>query len=193
MFFDAVILFERSLTWATALADKGMRVATYDILPPLIAPPPGVYPVQADFRAAPAARIILAFPPCTHLSAVGATHWLAKAAAGKTLDALAVLAQAAERVYSAKHGLIENPTGLARRLLGPPSTIVHPAYYALTPHELKSKRTCLWLHNWPQPMCRYTDPTRQLFMSWAASHCQITRSQSWPGMAAAYSEVLHES
>ena len=83
--------------------------------------------------------------------------------------------------------LIENPAGLATRLLGPPTMIVQPWMYATGPHEARCKRTLLWLRNWPPPLQTWSHaqaPRR--FMSWAPGRCQATRSQSWPGMAAAF-------
>lgn len=189
----ALVLCERSLTWATAFANAGYSVDVYDLLPPLIDPPAHVTFHQQDARSASSAEYsaVAAFPPCTHLSAAGAVYWPAKAAKGQVLDAAALFLSIATIAFSAPRCIIENPRGLAFRILGRPSLIVHPHMYALTPAENRCKRTAIWLNNWPPPMQTWSDSDRpRKFMSWAAGRCQVTRSQSWPGMAAAFVGAL---
>ena len=186
---QALVLCERSLTWSGALTRAGFHVDTFDLLPPLTAVPAGVTFHLQDARDArtDCYQVAIAFPPCTHLSQAGARSWPAKAAAGQILDAAAFALDVAEIVAAAPIWLIENPLGLMSRLLGPPSLVVHPWMYAEAPNENRCKRTCLWLHHWPPPLQIWSDASHPIrFMDWAPMHSQVIRSQSWPGMAAAF-------
>jgi len=189
----ALVLCERSLIWSKALLLAGYRVTTYDLLPPLAPVPAGVDFRQEDALSANPAgcQVCIAFPPCTDLSAAGAVFWPTKASAGTSLAAAALLLAIADKVYQAPRGLIENPRGLAFRLLGRPSLVVDPWMYALTGAENRRKRTAIWLHNWPPPLQVFSDATAPArFMSWASGRCQTTRARSWPGMAAAFVAAL---
>lgn len=88
--------------------------------------------------------LMIAFPPCTHLSSSEAVYWPAKQKDGRQQQAI-------ELVYALKdapinHIAIENPVGILSRLWRKPDQIIHPYYFG-TP-ELK--KTCLWLKNLPK-------------------------------------------
>ena len=87
--------------------------------------------------------LIIAFPPCNHLSSVGARHWAQKEADGRqrrAIEFVKMLADApAERIA------IENPTGILTRAWRAPDQIFHPYMFG----EPWFKRTCLWLKNLP--------------------------------------------
>lgn len=189
----AIVLCERSLTWSAALAAAGFQVDCWDILPPLNPVPEFVTFHQDDARQAAGfpAAVAVAFPPCTHLSAAGALYWTQKAADGRTLQAAALLLAVAAIALAARHSLIENPAGLARRLLGDPTLIVDPWMYAAAPAENRRKRTLIWTRNWPPPFQVWSDSTApRRFMDWAPGRSNTTRSQGWPGMAAAFIGAL---
>mgnify|MGYP005818369715 CR=1 FL=1 len=83
--------------------------------------------------------MIIAFPPCTHLSAAGAPSWKQKQADGRQQAAL-------DFVYKIRDAdceliAIENPTGKLNSDWRKPDQIIHPFHFG----DPYMKRTCLWL------------------------------------------------
>lgn len=135
--------------------------------------------------------VVCAFPPCTDLSAAGAHLWKKK----DVYPGLAFLLGCARAATSASiGGLIENPVGLARRVLGMPDAKVHPWQFAEDASEHKQKRTCFWMYGqWAPPfMVGYagynSKPTP--FDKWSAFQGSGVRSKSWEGMASVFVSQL---
>lgn len=88
--------------------------------------------------------LLIAHPPCTHLSVSGALHFDAKRLDGRQYAAVSffmLLARArVERVA------IENPVCIMSSLWRKPDQVVQPYHYG---HDA-SKATCLWLKNVPR-------------------------------------------
>lgn len=87
--------------------------------------------------------MIIAFPPCQHLSAVGARYWGEKMADGRLLEAVEFVKLIAES--DCPRIVIENPTGILSRMWREPDQIIHPYMFG----EPWMKRTCLWLKGVP--------------------------------------------
>lgn len=90
--------------------------------------------------------LVIAHPPCTHLSASGALHWKAKRADGRQAEAIAFLLairDACEAIGCAY--AIENPVGIMSKTWRRPDQIIQPYHFG---HDA-SKKTCLWLHKLP--------------------------------------------
>jgi site-specific DNA-cytosine methylase len=89
--------------------------------------------------------VLIAFPPCTYLSASG-LHWNGRreGRAEKTEAALqfvrALMAAPVKRIA------IENPVGCISSRIRPADQTIQPYQFG---HDA-SKRTCLWLHNLPR-------------------------------------------
>ena len=87
--------------------------------------------------------IMIAFPPCTDLSVIGAAQWRAKQADGRQAAALAfvceLMAAPIPRIA------IENPVGRISTAIRKPDQIIHPWQFG----EPWMKRTCLWLSGLP--------------------------------------------
>lgn len=83
--------------------------------------------------------MIIAFPPCTHLSSAGAAYWAEKEADGRQRRAIQFVKMLAEA--DADKIVIENPAGILTRAWRPPDQIIHPYMFG----EPWFKRTCLWL------------------------------------------------
>lgn len=83
--------------------------------------------------------MIIAFPPCTHLSNAGAAYWKEKQADGRQQKAIAFFMSfvncECERVA------IENPIGIMSNQYRKPDQIIQPWMFG----DMASKRTCLWL------------------------------------------------
>ena len=87
--------------------------------------------------------MVIAFPPCTHLSSSGALYWPQKQKDGRQQAALDFVMMLAN--CSAPHIAIENPVGILSRLWRKPDQIIEP-YHHGDPYR---KKTCLWLKNLP--------------------------------------------
>lgn len=90
--------------------------------------------------------LIIAHPPCTHLSASGARWWPAKRASGEQQAALAfVRAIVRACIASGARWAVENPIGILSAQFRPPDQIIQPHQFG---HDA-SKATCLWLGRLP--------------------------------------------
>lgn len=107
--------------------------------------------------------MIIAFPPCTHLSAAGAPSWKQKQADGRQQEAFEFV----NKIYNSNCNkiAIENPTGILSTLLRKPDQIINPFQFG----EPFKKRTCPWLKNLPpllptnivEPKYHYTSNSTQ--------------------------------
>lgn len=146
--------------------------------------------------------MIIAFPPCTHLSAAGAPGWKKKQEDGRqqaAIDFVMAIANAGCEMIA-----IENPTGKLNTSWRKPDQIVNPFQFG----DPFKKRTCLWLKGLPkledtnlvEPEYHYTsnstrggllkDGTRKksnlpIFKAWDSAK---ERSKTFPGIAKAMAE-----
>jgi len=143
--------------------------------------------------------MIIAFPPCTHLSGAGAPSWKQKQADGRQQAAIDFVYQ----IRDANCNLIaiENPTGKLNTTWRKPDQIINPFQFG----DRFKKRTCLWLKGLPklkdtnlvEPKYHYTsnstrggklkDGTRKkselpIFKAWTSAK---NRSKTFKGIAKA--------
>lgn len=86
--------------------------------------------------------LMIAFPPCTHLSGAGAPSWKIKQSDGRQQSAIDFV----KRIWDVPIKLcIENPTGILNTSWKKPSQIINPFQFG----EPFKKRTCLWLKGLP--------------------------------------------
>ena len=86
--------------------------------------------------------LMIAFPPCTHLSKAGGWGWKYKKQLQKeAFEFIRMLADAP--IYRI---CIENPVGWLNTHWRPPDQIIHPYYFG----DPYLKETCLWLKNIPK-------------------------------------------
>ena len=90
--------------------------------------------------------IVIAHPPCTHLSSSGARWWKEKQADGRQQDAVEFFCHIAalSRMHAQAYA-IENPIGLMSSVFRKPDQIIQPWQFG----HGETKATCLWLHNLP--------------------------------------------
>lgn len=190
-FLDVLVACERSGIWADAFAAWGCSVTQVDLaLPPGLHCRNNVHVAGADVR--PYLRetwdIVVAFPPCTDIAKAGAHLWK------DVYPSLQLLLACAECACRAKiGGLVENPAGLAKRVLGDPQVRCDPWEWATEPHENKKKYTCLWTWNWPEPMRVWSgSASARSFIDLvpAGGKQAEIRSQGWQGMANAFVRAL---
>jgi hypothetical protein len=187
----ALVLCEVSGIWSGLLNAAGFDVLQVDLGCSPGRRSPGWKAHRWNVLDVPPADwdVVVAFPPCTTFANVGAMHW-------KTRDqypALQVLTHCARLCAGARiAGLLENPRGLVSRILGAPSMEVNPWEWAAAYRERYSKRTDLWLWNWPPPMSIWSGDPKAATRSWVRNqpggrpNNQARRSIGWEGMAAAF-------
>ena len=146
--------------------------------------------------------MIIAFPPCTHLSGAGAPSWKEKQADGRQQAAIDFVME----IYNSdcEKISIENPTGILNSKWRKPDQIINPFQFG-DPYK---KRTCLWLKGIPpllhtdivEPTAHWTsnstrggklkDGTRRksklpIRKAWCSAK---ERSKTFPGIARAMAE-----
>lgn len=126
---------------------------------------------------------ILAFPPCTYMTKVGAPRMRVKGVLQQERFEKAMEAKAFfMEFYNADcpRICIENPTPMAIVGLPPCSQVIQPYMFG----DPYSKRTCLWLKGFPCLMA--TDYLMEGVTSWiSCANNQRLRSRTFPGVAAA--------
>ena len=88
--------------------------------------------------------LIVAFPPCTHLSSSGARWWKAKQADGRQQEAIDFFMSIADQ--DCQKIAIENPIGIMSTAWRKPDQIIQPWQFG----HPESKSTCLWLKGLPK-------------------------------------------
>lgn len=87
--------------------------------------------------------MMVAFPPCTDLSVINASHWTQKQADGRQEWALNFIRRLMDApIYRIA---IENPVGRISTAIRKPDQIIQPYWFG---HPWR-KRTCLWLKHLP--------------------------------------------
>ena len=87
--------------------------------------------------------LMIAHPPCTHLSVSGARHFADKTQDGRQQSAIAFFMRLAKAEIPKI--AIENPVGVMSSFWRKPEQIVQPWQYG----HGETKATCLWLKNLP--------------------------------------------
>lgn len=90
--------------------------------------------------------LVIAFPPCTHLSRSGARWWPEKIADGRQQAAISVFMAAVNA--NAPRVAVENPRGIMSRRYRQPDQVIQPWEFG----HGEVKATCLWLKGLPPLM-----------------------------------------
>jgi hypothetical protein len=86
---------------------------------------------------------LIAFPPCTHLSVIGAAQWEAKQSDGRQQQSLGFVRALMSAPVA--HIAVENPVGRISTAIRRPDQIIQPWQFG----DPWTKRTCLWLKDLP--------------------------------------------
>lgn len=136
-----LVACEFSGTVRDAFAARGHDAWSCDLLP---SEKPGNH-IQGDVLDVLASDwdLVIAHPPCTHLSVSGAQWWKEKQADGRQQAGADFF-----RLFTTLtcRWAIENPVGAMSRLYRKPDQIIHPYHFG----HPASKATCLWLNNLPK-------------------------------------------
>lgn len=89
--------------------------------------------------------LMIAHPPCTHLSVSCSRLWDEKRMDGRQQSAGAFFMMLIRRAAHIPRWAIENPVGHMSSVYRKPDQIIQPYEFG----EDASKKTCLWLHNLP--------------------------------------------
>jgi hypothetical protein len=125
-----------------AFTGLGHDAVSCDLLP---SDTPGAH-MQCDVREALQLRwdLVVAFPPCTHLSKVGARYWSQWQASGQQEQALRLVRDLLD--CDAPRVCVENPVGRISTAIRRPDQIIQPYEHG----DPWQKATCLWLRNLPK-------------------------------------------
>lgn len=134
-----LIACEESQVVTKAFRDKGHEAYSCDILPTS-----GDYPEwHRQGNVMPMLSedwdMVIAFPPCTHLSSSGARWWPEKQRDGRQARAINFFKMF---TYLSCPWAIENPIGLMSTEYRKPDQIIQPWQYG----HGETKATCLWLN-----------------------------------------------
>jgi site-specific DNA-cytosine methylase len=141
--------------------------------------------------------MVIAFPPCTHLSYAGAQHFKKKRQDGRQQNAVNFV----KNIWLSpiKKICIENPRGHLFQAMRQPDQIINPWQFG---HEAQ-KTTCLWLKGLPKliptkivdkgEFHEYISKTtgkikRQplwFYKCWGKKNCDLMRSKTFDGIAEA--------
>lgn len=130
--------------------------------------------------------LIIAHPPCTYLTAVGAPHFRSDPNRVQLQEQARDFFMFFYNFTGCRHICIENPRPLKSSQLPPWSQVVQPYDFG----DNWSKQTCLWLIGLPYlfPFVMETN-RRSAAPSWVASHSgSKARSKFFPGIARAMAE-----
>lgn len=89
--------------------------------------------------------LMIAHPPCTHLSVSGARHFADKRMDGRQQAAMAFVMRLVRRSSHIPRTAIENPVSVISSLYRKPDQVVQPWMFG----HGETKATCLWLRGLP--------------------------------------------
>ena len=122
--------------------------------------------------------LLIAFPPCTHLSVSGA-RWFSE----KSKEQFAALRFVADLLDADVPRIaLENPIGIISRFIRKPDQIVQPWQFG----HGETKATCLWLKNLPQ-----LEPTNIVIGREARVHREPPGPERWKNRSRTLPGIAH--
>ena len=182
---------------------QGHDAVSLDLLPTSSPGPHRQEPLTAEILAE-SWNLIVAFPPCTDLSAIGASTWKRKQADGSQQAAYEFVRSIYDSGVSKV--CIENPAGWMNTHWRKPDQIVNPWNFG----DPFKKRTCLWLKGLPKLKIEFetipdevdywvtgqrrSSGANKAFVQGEKTHYKATnkafhRSKTFPGIARAMAEA----
>lgn len=125
--------------------------------------------------------MLLAFPPCTHLSVSGARYFAEKRADGRQQAAIEFFMSFANA--DCPRIAIENPVGIMSTVYRKPDQIIQPWMFG----HGEQKKTCLWLKGLPklEPTNIVEGREQRVWKMPPSEDRAKLRSKTYPGVAAA--------
>jgi site-specific DNA-cytosine methylase len=179
-----LVAFEFSGVVRQAFRDRGHDAYSLDLLP---AEDEDRHHFECDITQCPPEflaswDLLLAFPPCTHLTVSGARWWPQKQAEqAKALELVSWL-----MTIPVPHMAIENPIGKISTAIRKPDQIIQPWQFG----HGETKATCLWLMGLPklQPTNIVEGRVPRVHHASPGPDRWKERSRTLPGIAAAMAE-----
>lgn len=181
---NILVACEESQAVTIELRNLGHLAFSCDILPCSGGHPE--WHVQAD--VVPLLQIkwdmVIAFPPCTHLSVSGARWFEEKRRDGRQAQAIDFFMQFTE--LDCPKVAIENPIGIMSKLWRKPDQIIQPWQFG----HGETKATCLWLKGLPLlvPTCIVEGREARIHRMPPGDRRSELRSKTYPGIAKAIAE-----
>lgn len=124
--------------------------------------------------------LVIAFPPCTHLSVSGARWFKNKIEDGRQAEAITLFNRFA---YREGKWAIENPVGIMSTKYRKPDQIIQPWQFG----HGEQKATCLWLNGLPklQPTNVVEGREQRIWKMAPSADRAKNRSKTFPGIARA--------
>lgn len=145
---------------------------------------------DGHYHAVPQWDLIIAHPPCTYLTKLGAKHLIHHTPQGDIInqERLTLMERAAEFFYlcldaKAHYVAVENPIPMKRAGLPRPSCYLHPSWFGVK----YTKKTLFWLRNlppvmpeiiYPNPKC-YVNASRGKYRSRTFPQVAIALARQW--------------
>lgn len=128
--------------------------------------------------------LLIAHPPCTHLSVSGARHFEEKRLDGRQQASASFFLNLARA--SIQHVAIENPVCVMSSLWRKPDQVIQPWQFG----HGETKATCLWLKNLPplKPTAVVEGREQRIHKMPPSPDRWKERSKTFPGIAAAMAE-----
>ena len=117
--------------------------------------------------------LIIAHPPCTHLSSSG--QWAYKKGKDISLKYEAIKFFMEFVNADCEKIAIENPVGVMSTEYKKPSQIIQPWQFG----HLAEKQTCLWLKGLPNLIPAITEKPEMEYFNWVDKHGNKKRMQKW--------------
>lgn len=128
--------------------------------------------------------MIIAFPPCTHLTITG-NRWFNVDRYGQAATQRLQLREEASEFFMSfvradcPRIAIENPVGVMSTRYRKPDQIIQPWQYALTDEEKTEKTTCLWTKGLPQLVPLPTNKPEIVYHEWVTPDGRQKRQTLW--------------
>jgi hypothetical protein len=185
-----LVACEMSARVRDAFRMRGHDAWSVDVLPTLGDPRWHIQGDALEVLAQPW-DLLIAFPPCTHLSKAGARHWKVKVRDGRQ-DAGAAFFLEFAWAFHIPMRCVENPAGVMTRYLRAPDQYIEPYWFG----DPWRKQTGLWLWGLPPlvPTCEvepagYWVPGRHARASGLfVNELKSNRSMTFHGVACAMAE-----
>lgn len=186
MKIDVLIGCEESGVVTEAFRKRGINAWSCDLLPTSGRLP--MFHIQDDVLKVisehPEIRMLIAFPPCTHLAVSGAKHFEQKRKDGRQqqgIDFFMALVNLHIEMIC-----IENPVGIMSTLYRKPDQIIQPWQFG----HGETKATCLWLYGLPklQPTKIVEGREQKIWKMSPGPERAKLRSKTYSGIAHAFAD-----
>jgi len=183
---NVLIACEESQEVCKAFREKGHGAYSCDLLPAAGGHPEWhlKYDITSVLYRVEKVDLIIAFPPCTHLSVSGARWFEEKRKDGRQQEAIDFFMMFVN--YHCAKIAIENPIGIMSTVYKKPDQIIQPWQFG----HGETKASCLWLKGLPKlkPTNIVEGREQRIWKMGPSKERSKLRSKTFPGIAKAMAE-----